>query len=107
MENASQRIKFNAEFFCIPRISERIMFHELSSHLLEDREEEKRLHSFLSTLDLDDPISVTCKVSQIIHFDHTMVDINEQNSGVVNEKAIGVLYLDELNNEDICPTGAP
>lgn len=108
MANAEQRLKFNAEFSCIPRINERVMFYELCHHFLENREEEQRLHSFFSPLDFDDPISVTCKVAQIIHFDKTTIEEHASfNSDAMGKNAIGVLYLDELENEPICPTGAP
>ena len=106
MNSGIERLKFNAEFFCIPRINERVMFHELSHYFLENRKEGERLFSYLSTLDLDDPISVTCKVSQIIHFDTTIIK-NNASSEVIHGNAAGVLYLDELQGEAICPTGAP
>ena len=84
-----------------------VMFNELNDYFLENREEGKRLHDFFSPLDFEDPLHVTCKVSQIIHFDHTIIEFNKRNSGVIEEKTIGILYLDELENEAICPTGAP
>lgn len=104
MDSGIERLKFNAEFFCVPRINERIMFHELSNYFLENRKEGERLFSYLSIL--NDPISVTCKVSQIIHFDCTMITENKLSESVAGS-AIGVLYLDELQGESICPTGAP
>lgn len=105
MQSGSERVKFSTEFFAIPRINERVMFYDVSDYFLENKEEGKKLYR--STLDMDDPVSVTAKVTQIIHFDTTMCEDMRVLKGVIDANAVGLLYLDELDEEPICPTGSP
>lgn len=106
MKSGKQRVKFNAEFFTIPRINERVMFHDVYEYFLENKDEGARL--FASTLDMDDHVYALCKVVQVVHFDKTMVENNKASEGIVDGNALGILYLDSLeDDESICPTGAP